>query len=88
MISLPSGTRIVIFRRTHIDAFSGASSAVYANDRGLTMVDLFCYAGATARQVPPADSEALSRESASGHGVLTRGLMAGDEVLTTGMTPG
>ncbi|SQL81761.1 conjugal transfer protein TraH [Escherichia coli] len=32
----------VIFRRTHIDAFSGASSAVHTNDRSLTMVDLFC----------------------------------------------
>ncbi|SQL83784.1 toxin of the YeeV-YeeU toxin-antitoxin system [Escherichia coli] len=33
---------VVIFRRTHIDAFSGASSAVHTNDRSLTMVDLFC----------------------------------------------
>ncbi|WP_251315712.1 transposase, partial [Escherichia coli] len=33
---------LVIFRRTHIDAFSGASSAVHTNDRSLTMVDLFC----------------------------------------------
>ncbi|WP_249540771.1 helicase HerA-like domain-containing protein, partial [Escherichia coli] len=36
------GDLTVIFRRTHIDAFSGASSAVHTNDRSLTMVDLFC----------------------------------------------
>ncbi|EFO2184979.1 hypothetical protein DS402_24870 [Escherichia coli] len=34
--------KFVIFRRTHIDVFSGASSAVHTNDRSLTMVDLFC----------------------------------------------
>ncbi len=39
--------------------FSGASSAMHANDRSLTMVDLFCCAGATARLVSEAGSEEL-----------------------------
>ncbi|UIU67607.1 hypothetical protein H6S28_25375 (plasmid) [Escherichia coli] len=53
---------------------------MYANDRDLTMV-VFCCAGATARQVPEAGSEGLSRVIASGLKVLTRVLVAGDEVL-------
>ncbi|EEY4101294.1 hypothetical protein EQJ94_24270, partial [Escherichia coli] len=60
--------------------FSGASSAMHTNDRSLTMVDLFCCAGATARLVSEAGSEELSRVIASGREVLTRVLMAGDEV--------
>ncbi|HGX2929690.1 TPA: hypothetical protein ACNJR6_004582, partial [Escherichia coli] len=39
--------------------FSGASSAMHTNDRSLTMVDLFCCAGATARLVSEAGSEEL-----------------------------
>ncbi|HCO9786664.1 TPA: hypothetical protein OCF37_004550 [Escherichia coli] len=55
---------------------------MHTNDRSLTMVNLFCCAGAIARQVPEAGSEVLSRGIASGREVLTRGLMAGDDVLT------
>lgn len=58
----------------------GASSAMHTNDRSLTMVDLFCCAGATARLVSEAGSEGLSRVIASGRAVLTRVLVAGDEV--------
>ncbi|MEB7741844.1 hypothetical protein NGB58_21910 [Escherichia coli] len=46
--------------------FSVASSAAHTNERGLTMVDLFCCAGATARLVPEAGNEVLSRVIASG----------------------
>ena len=46
------------------------------------MVDLFCCAGATARQVLESGSEGLSLVIVSGREVLTRGLMAGDDVLT------
>ncbi|EER3581352.1 hypothetical protein F8398_005456, partial [Escherichia coli] len=53
---------------------------MHTNDRSLTMVDLFCCAGATARLVSEAGSEELSRVIASGREVLTRVLMAGDEV--------
>lgn len=71
------------FQAYHLDAFFGrVSSAAHTNDRDLTMVDLFCCAGAIARQVPEAASEVLSRVIASGREVLTRGLMAGDDVLT------
>ncbi|EES2670200.1 hypothetical protein A6X08_005271, partial [Escherichia coli] len=52
---------------------------MHTNDRSLTMVDLFCCAGATARLVSEAGSEELSRVIASGREVLTRVLMAGDE---------
>ncbi|EGA3803795.1 MAG: hypothetical protein JJO52_24370 [Escherichia coli] len=44
------------------------------------MVDLFCCTGASAGQVPEVGSEVLSRVSASGRAVLTRVLVAGDEV--------
>ncbi|HHH7325010.1 TPA: hypothetical protein ACP2MC_004964, partial [Escherichia coli] len=54
--------------------------AVHAIDRRLTMVDLFCCTGASARLVSEAGSEGLSRVIASGREVLTRVLMAGDEV--------
>ncbi|EFI3438295.1 hypothetical protein GZD91_005287, partial [Escherichia coli] len=55
------------FRGTHIDAFfRRASSAAHTNDRGLITVDLFCCTGVIA----------------SGREVLTRGLIAGDDVLT------
>ncbi|EFP7895552.1 hypothetical protein K2D92_003344 [Shigella boydii] len=64
--------KIVSFRGTHIDAFfRRASSAAHTNARGLITVDLFCCTEAIARQVPEAGSE-----------VLTRGLIAGDDVLT------
>lgn len=53
---------------------------MHTNDRSLTMVDLFCCAGATARLVSETGSEELSRVIASGREVLTRVLMAGDEV--------
>ncbi|MCV2908691.1 hypothetical protein, partial [Escherichia coli] len=49
--------------------FSGASSAMHANDRSLTMVDLFCCAGATARLVSEAGSEEL--RYCSGELILT-----------------
>ncbi|MXE25151.1 hypothetical protein FQZ41_18340 [Escherichia coli] len=39
-------------------------------------------AGASAGQVPAANSEALSQVIASGHEGLTRVLVAGDEVLS------
>ncbi|EES4172092.1 hypothetical protein ACOVUO_004857 [Escherichia coli] len=39
---------------------------MHTNDRSLTMVDLFCCAGATARLVSEAGSEELSRVIASG----------------------
>ncbi len=52
---------------------------MHTNDRSLTMVDLFCCAGAAARLVSEAGSE-LSRVIASGREVLTRVLMAGDEI--------
>ncbi|HGC2390140.1 TPA: hypothetical protein ACIYBV_005071 [Escherichia coli] len=61
--------------------FGRASSAAHTNDRGLTMVDLFCCIGAITGQVPEAGSEVLSRVIASGLEVLTRGLVASDEVL-------
>lgn len=44
------------------------------------MVDLFCCAGATAGLVSEAGSEELSRVIASRREVLTRVLMAGDEI--------
>ncbi|EHY1711248.1 hypothetical protein K1506_005093, partial [Escherichia coli] len=53
---------------------------MHTNDRSLTMVDLFCCAGATARLVSEAGSEELSRVIASGREVLTWVLVAGDEV--------
>ncbi|WP_413152936.1 hypothetical protein [Escherichia coli] len=53
---------------------------MHTNDRSLTMVDLFCCAGAAARLVSEAGSEELSRVIASGREVLTRVLMAGDEI--------
>ncbi|MBB2459030.1 hypothetical protein [Escherichia coli] len=59
--------------------FSDASSAVHTNARGLTMVDLFGCAGATARPVPEAGNEVLSRVSVSDREVLTRVFVAGDE---------
>ncbi|HBA9710940.1 TPA: hypothetical protein J1460_005029 [Escherichia coli] len=59
---------------------------MHTNARGLTMVDLFGCAGATARPVPEAGNEVLSRMSASE--VLTRVFVAGDEVLTRGMAHG
>ncbi len=46
--------------------FSDASSAVHTNARGLTMVDLFGCAGATARPVPEAGNEVLTRGMAHG----------------------
>ncbi|EFB4532726.1 hypothetical protein ACRWFY_24865 [Escherichia coli] len=60
--------------------FSCTSSAVHTNDHRLTMVDLFCCTGAIARQILEAGYEVLSRMSASGRAVLTRVLVAGDEV--------
>ncbi|EEQ1891057.1 hypothetical protein AB2K75_004895 [Escherichia coli] len=39
--------------------FSGELLAAHTNDRRLTMVDLFCCAGATARLVSEAGSEEL-----------------------------
>ncbi|TWQ12394.1 hypothetical protein FRA45_07460 [Escherichia coli] len=62
--------------------FSGEPLAAHTIDHRLTMVDLFCCTGATARLVSEAGSEVLSRVIASGREVLTRGLMAGDDVLT------
>ncbi|EFC6289700.1 hypothetical protein HV019_18720 [Escherichia coli] len=53
---------------------------MHTNDRSLTMVDLFCCARATARLVSEAGSEELSRVIASDREVLTRVLMAGDEI--------
>ncbi|EFZ0135180.1 hypothetical protein B4V15_004374, partial [Shigella dysenteriae] len=74
--------KIVSFRGTHIDAFfRRASSAAHTNARGLITVDLFCCTEAIARQVPEAGSEVLSSVIASGREVLTRGLIAGDDVL-------
>ncbi|HHK8964507.1 TPA: hypothetical protein ACQZB2_002730 [Escherichia coli] len=67
--------------------FSGASSAAHTNDHSLTMVDLFGCTGATARPVPEAGNEVLSRVIASGHEALTRVFVAGDEVLTRRMAP-
>ena len=59
------------FQAYHIDAFfRRASSAAHTNDRGLTMVDLFCCTGTIAGQVPAAGSEVLSRVNASGREVL------------------
>ncbi|EKG7896035.1 hypothetical protein O4I91_004348 [Salmonella enterica] len=52
------------------------------------MVDLFCCTGTTARLVPEAGDEVLSRVIASGREGLTRVPVAGDEVLLRGMTPG
>ncbi|MEB7742903.1 hypothetical protein NGB58_27925, partial [Escherichia coli] len=43
--------------------------------------------GATARLVPEAGDEVLSRVIASGREVLTRVFVAGDEVLTRRMAP-
>ncbi|EFI4449935.1 hypothetical protein HH764_002857 [Escherichia coli] len=54
------------FQAYHLDAFFGrASSAAHTNDRGLTMVDLFCCTRATAYLVPEAGYEVLSRVIAS-----------------------
>ncbi|MDZ9328007.1 hypothetical protein SM978_03870, partial [Escherichia coli] len=44
-----TGGIFVCFQAYHLDAFFGrASSAAHTNDRGLTMVDLFCCTRATA----------------------------------------
>ncbi|EOT9347780.1 hypothetical protein ACKW7T_003103 [Escherichia coli] len=53
---------------------------MHTNDHRLTMVDLFCCTEAIARQILEAGYEVLSRMSASGRAVLTRVLVAGDEV--------
>ncbi|EHZ4690692.1 hypothetical protein K5X67_005041 [Escherichia coli] len=57
---------------------------VHTNDRSLTMVDLFCCAGAIACWVPKAGSEVLSRVIASGRWlrITDTGLVAGDEILS------
>ncbi|HBC9793589.1 TPA: hypothetical protein KFP15_004457 [Escherichia coli] len=60
--------------------FSGEPLAAHTIDHRLTMVDLFCCTGASAGQVPVAGSEVLSRVNASAREVLTRVLVAGDEV--------
>ncbi|EHY7909957.1 hypothetical protein K4W53_004842 [Escherichia coli] len=65
------------FQAYHLDAFFGrVSSAAHTNDRDLTMVDLFCCAGATARQVLESGSEGLSLVIVSGREVLTTGMAA------------